>query len=93
MIYSNEENKERLPSLKGPNLVDQAVGHLSPESKQRLGEKIMQTKVELDAAEVKAAQRLHYSGEDMKNTIDQVRDLERSPNRQFSVNASYETAS
>lgn len=75
------------------NLLDAALANLPQEQRQRLVEKALEKRLELDAAAKGADQRHRASSIDMANTIHQVRALEGSTKSDYTVKADYETAS
>lgn len=75
------------------SLLDSAFQSLPQEQRQKLVEKALEKKLELDEEAIRAARRHEQSGADMHNTVRQVRDLESSTKSDYTVRASYETAS
>lgn len=75
------------------SLLDSAFQSLPQEQRQKLVEKALEKKLELDVEAIRAARRHEQSGADMHNTVRQVRDLESSTKSDYTVRASYETAS
>jgi len=75
------------------NLLDAALANLPQEQRQRLVEKALEKRLELDAAAKSADQRHRASSIDMANTIHQVRALESSTKSDYTIRAEYETAS
>ena len=80
------------PSSSG-SLLDTAFQGLPQEQRQKLLEKALEKKLELDVEAVKAARRHEQSGADMHNTVRHVRDLESSTKSDYIVRANFETAS
>ena len=75
------------------SLLDSAFQSLPQEQRQKLVEKALEKKLELDVEAVRAARRHEQSSADMHNTVRQVRELESSTKSDYTVRASYETAS
>jgi hypothetical protein len=98
MSDTNKDNSSESPKLPAPvrqpgNLLDAALAHLPPQQQQALVQKALERKLEIDAKAVEADNRHRTSSVDMANTINQVRDLERSTKSDYTIRAEYETAS
>lgn len=74
-------------------LLDATFQHLAPEQRQRLAEKAIEKKLELDVQAIQAAQRHERSSADMHNTVRHIGELERSTKSDYTVRATFETAS
>ena len=75
------------------SLLDTAFQNLPAEQREKLLAKAIEKKLELDVDAAKAAQRHERSGVDMHNTVRHVRDLESSTKSDYTVRATFETAS
>lgn len=62
------------------SLLDATFQHLAPEQRQRLAEKAIEKKLELDVQTIQAAQRHERSSADMHNMVRHIGELERSTN-------------
>lgn len=75
------------------SLLDSAFQQLPAEQRQKLLEKAVEKKLELDVKAFEAAQRHERSSADMHNTVRHVNDIERSTKSDYTVKANFETAS
>lgn len=75
------------------SLLDTAFQNLPAEQRDKLLAKALDKKLELEVDAAKAAQRHDRSGVDMNNTVRHVRDLESSTKSDYTVRATFETAS
>lgn len=75
------------------SLLDTAFQNLTAEQRDKLLAKALDKKLELEVDAAKAAQRHDRSGVDMHNTVRHVRDLESSTKSDYTVRATFETAS
>lgn len=75
------------------SLLDTAFQNLPAEQRDKLLVKALDKKLELEVDAAKAAQRHDRSGVDMHNTVRHVRDLEASTKSDYTVRATFETAS
>lgn len=75
------------------SLLDSALVNLPPEQREKLIQKALEKKLDLDVEAMKANRRFNASSADMANTVDQVRKLEASTRSDYTVRANYETAS
>lgn len=75
------------------SLLDAAFQNLPAEQRDKLLAKALDKRLELEVDAAKAAQRHDRSGIDMHNTVRHVRDLESSTKSDYTVRASFETAS
>jgi len=86
---------QQLPAKIPPsgNLLNAALAHLPLEQQQALAQRALERQIELDAAAAEAQHRYQNSSRDMDNTVDHVRELERSTKSDYTVRADYKTAS
>jgi hypothetical protein len=75
------------------SLLDAAFQNLPKDQRDKLLAKALDKRLELEVDAAKAAQRHDRSGIDMTNTVRHVRDLESSTKSDYTVRASFETAS
>jgi len=75
------------------SLLDTAFQNLPAEQRDKLLAKALDKRLELEVDAAKAAHRHDRSGIDMHNTVRHVRDLESSTKSDYTVRASFETAS
>lgn len=75
------------------SLLDTVFQNLPAEQRDKLLAKALDKKLELEVDAAKAAQRHDRSGVDMHNTVRHVRDLESSTKSDYTVRATFETAS
>lgn len=92
---SNPGDQSKLPATVSQpgNLLDAALAHLPAAQRNALAHKALERKLDIDAKAVEADNRYRASSVDMANTIHQVRALENSTKSDYTVRASYETAS
>lgn len=75
------------------NLLEAAFERLPKEQRQRLMEKALEEKLRLDVEAARAEGRNIRNAVDMQRMIHVLQDLESSTNRDFTLQARYETAS
>lgn len=75
------------------SLLDSALASLPAEQREKLIQKALDKKLDLDVEAIKANLRFNSSSADMVNTVDQVRKLEASTRSDYTVRANCETAS
>lgn len=75
------------------SLLDSALANLPAEQREKLIQKALEQKLDLEVEGIKANRRFDASSADMANTVDHVRRLEASTRSDYTVRASYETAS
>lgn len=75
------------------SLLDAALANLPAEQREKLIQKALEKRIDLDVEAIKANRRFDASSVDMANTIDHVRRLEASTKSDYTVRANYETAS
>jgi hypothetical protein len=75
------------------SLLDTAFQNFPAEQRDKLLAKALEKKLELEVDAAKAAQRHDRSAIDMDNTVRHVRDLESSTKSDYTVRATFETAS
>lgn len=90
---SNDGSKDLVNRPASGNLLEAAFQDLPLEQRQKLIEKALEKKLELDVEAVRAEQRHTRSERDMHNTVRNVQDLESSTKSDYSVTANFETAS
>lgn len=90
---SNDGSKDIVNRPVSGNLLEAAFQDLPLEQRQKLIEKALEKKLELDVEAVRAEQRHTRSERDMHNTVRNVQDLESSTNSDYIVKANFETAS
>lgn len=90
---SNDGPKDLVNRPASGNLLESAFQDLPLEQRQKLIEKALEKKLELDVEAVRAEGRHTRSERDMHNTVRNVQDLESSTKSDYSVKATFETAS
>ncbi|MDP3029344.1 MAG: hypothetical protein Q8O04_07595 [Deltaproteobacteria bacterium] len=75
------------------SLLETAFQSLPKEQRQKLMEKALEKKLELDVEAARAEGRHIRSDTDMHNTVRHVRELESSTKSDYTVKATFETAS
>lgn len=75
------------------SLLDSALANIPAEQREKLIQKALEKRLDLDVEAVRANRRFDASSSDMTNTIDHVRRLESSTKSDYTVKANYETAS
>jgi hypothetical protein len=91
---SSQKSKNEIVGRRdGGDLLDSAFSSLPEPQRQKLMEKAIEKKLELEVEAVKAEGRRVHSEIDMHNTVRHVRDLESSTKSDYSVKANFETAS
>lgn len=90
---SNDGSNDLVNRPASGNLLEAAFQDLPLEQRQKLIEKALEKKLELDVEAVRAEQRHTRSERDMHNTVRTVKDLESSTSSDYTVKANFETAS
>lgn len=93
LIPRDELQKALAIQQKRGNLLNLAFNDLSETQKLDLKKKIIEERINLDVSQARADQRFYDSSRDMSNTIQAVRNLEKSSKSDYEVKSSYETAS
>ena len=75
------------------NLLDTAIGELSPDQVSRLQNKVIEEKIKLSVNEKEADNRFVNSSRDMANTLKFVNEMDRSMKTDYDVNSKFNTAS
>lgn len=82
-----------VPASGTGSLLDSALANLPAEQREKLIQKALEKKLDLEVDAIKANRRFDASSADMANTVDQVRKLEASTRSDYTIRANYETAS
>lgn len=75
------------------NLLDTAIGELSPEQVSRLQNKVIEEKIKLSVNEKEADSRFLNSSRDMANTLNWVNQMDRNIKTDYALDSKFNTAS
>lgn len=93
MADSPRQQSNELTHRSTESLLDAAFQNLPADQREKLLAKALEKKLELDVEAAKAALRHNRSTVDIQNTVRHVRDLEYSTKSDYTVRATFETAS